>query len=264
MTDFSNLLADGPGSEHADVAVIVPAAGRSSRFSLQNKKKTFIELKGRPVWVRSVEAFLNRDDVAQVIVVVSPDDMEFFKDKFRANLAFMGIEIVEGGAERMDSVKNALDRVKAGVKFVAVHDAARPLIVKPWIDSLFAAVRESGAVIPAIPISSTIKRVDSQETIQETVSRDGLWAAQTPQVFRREVLEDAFARFGSEPATDEAQLVARTGQTVKVVMGSPMNIKITTNDDFRMAEALLPALPKGKGLRRLHPFADEQPAGLFD
>ncbi|MDA1017390.1 MAG: 2-C-methyl-D-erythritol 4-phosphate cytidylyltransferase [Planctomycetota bacterium] len=256
MSDFTQLFAD--------VAVILPAAGRSSRFSLQNKKKPFIELKGRPVWVRSAEVFLNRDDVAQVIVVIASDDMDFFREKFRANLAFMGVEIVEGGAERMDSVKNGLSRLKDGVKFVAVHDAARPLIVKPWIDKLFQEARQSGAVIPAIPISSTIKRVDPSNTIRDTVSRDGLWAAQTPQVFRRELLEDAYARFGNEPATDEAQLVARTGHDVKVITGSPMNIKITTNDDFRMAESLLSALPKDKAFRRLHPFADEQPTGLFD
>ena len=78
------------------------------------------------------------------------------------------------------------------------------------------------------------------------------------------MLEDAYARFGNEPATDEAQLVARTGHDVKVITGSPMNIKITTNDDFRMAESLLSALPKDKAFRRLHPFADEQPTGLFD
>lgn len=243
-------------------SVLLPAAGRSSRFG-GKRKKTFVELKGRPVWVRSAGYFLNRPDVAQVIVIVSPEDMEFFKDKFKANLAFMGIELAEGGAERMDSVRNGLNMVRDDVDFVAVHDAARPLLTKQWIDSLFAAAIKHGAVIPAVPISSTIKRVDSSNTIQDTVAREGLWAAQTPQVFRRDVLLEAYERFGNEPATDEAQLVARTGQAVKVENGWPMNIKITTNADFRMAEALLGVLPKVTGYDGMNPLGDDEFGGLF-
>ena len=246
-------------------AVVLPAAGGSSRFGRkasdpltgQRSKKPFVELKGRPVWVRAAEAIANRDDVAQVLIVVAPEDIEFFKEKFQANLAFMAIDIVEGGAERMDSVRNALSRVKADVEYVAVHDAARPLIVKKWIDEVFAAAEQSGAAIPAIEIASTIKRVQDQ-AIQETVSRKNLWAAQTPQVFRRELLLDAFAKWSGGQATDEAQMVEQVGHPVKVVRGWPMNIKITTRSDFKMAEALVGALPQERPLGGLHPFADER------
>ena len=102
----------------ANFAVILPAAGKSSRFSVQKRKKPFVELKGRPVWVRAAEHFLNREDVSQVLLVVSREDMDWVKEKFRANLAFMNIEIVEGGAERFESVQKALARVKADVDFV--------------------------------------------------------------------------------------------------------------------------------------------------
>lgn len=238
-------------------AVILPAAGQSSRFGDSRRKKPFIELKGRPVWVRAVEVFANRDDVDQLLVVVSPDDMEFFKEKFQANLAFMSVEIVAGGKQRADSVKNALARVRADIDYVAVHDAARPLIVKQWIDTVFAAAEESGAAIPAIPISSTIKRVENGR-IAETVSRKNLWAAQTPQVFRRQLLLDAYAKWDGSEATDEANLVERIGEPVTIVEGSPLNIKITTQEDFKMAESLLGALPQEKGLRALHPFADDR------
>ena len=238
-------------------AVILPAAGLSSRFGDSRRKKPFIELKGRPVWVRAVEVFANRDDVDQLLVVVSPDDMEFFKEKFQANLAFMSVEIVAGGKQRADSVKNALARVRADIDYVAVHDAARPLIVKQWIDTVFAAAEESGAAIPAIPISSTIKRVENGR-IAETVSRKNLWAAQTPQVFRRQLLLDAYAKWDGSEATDEANLVERIGEPVTIVEGSPLNIKITTQEDFKMAESLLGALPQEKGLRALHPFADDR------
>ncbi len=243
----------------AKFAVILPAAGKSSRFSVQKRKKPFIELKGRPVWVRAAEVFLNRDDVSQVLLVVSRDDVEWVKEKFRPNLAFMNVEIVEGGSERFESVQNALARVKSDVDFVAVHDAARPLLVKEWVDTLFVEVEKSGAVIPAIPASDTLKRVGPNRTIVETVPRDGLWRAQTPQVFRRQLLLDAFARRGALQATDEAQLVENLGHPVTIVEGWPMNIKLTTFADFKMAEALVDALPRPKTFGGLHPFADESP-----
>ncbi len=151
-------------------AVILPAAGSSSRFGDPRRKKPFIELKGRPVWVRSLELFLSRDDVKQAIIVLPPDEIDWFKDKFRANLAFMNVEIVAGGKERADSVQNALARVRSEIDFVAVHDAARPLIVKKWIDDVFSAAIRDGAAIPAAPVSSTMKRVDRDRKITETVS----------------------------------------------------------------------------------------------
>lgn len=238
-------------------AVIIPAAGQSSRFGDSRRKKPFIELKGRPVWVRAAEVFTNRNDVRQVLVVVSPEDMEFFREKFQPNLAFMAVEIVAGGKQRADSVKNALARVKTDIEFVAVHDAARPLIVKPWIDKVFAAAEQSGAALLATPISSTIKRVENGRIV-ETVPREKLWAAQTPQVFKRQLLLDAYARWDGTEATDEANLVERIGQPVTIVEGSPMNLKITTQEDFKMAEALLGVLPQEKSLRSLHPFADDR------
>ena len=238
-------------------AVILPAAGKSSRFSKQ-RKKVFVELKGRPVWVRTAEQFVNRSDVAQTILVVSPEDLDWFKEKFRPNLAFMDIDVVTGGAERADSVQNALARVHADIDYVAVHDAARPLIVKEWIDQVFQAATEHEAAILATPVTSTLTRVDEGLSIEETVPRKNLWEAQTPQVFRRQLLLDAYARRDSYQPTDEAELVERIGAKIKIVTGSPFNLKITTMDDFRVAENLLDALPKEKLPGFLHPFADER------
>lgn len=247
----------------ARFAVILPAAGKSSRFVGQNKrKKPFVELQGRPVWVRAAEHFINRDDVVQTLVVIAPEDREWFREKFTANLAFMSVEIVEGGAERADSVRNALARVRADVDFVAVHDAARPLLVKKWVDQVFRAAEETGAAILGVRVTSTLKRVGEGNRITETVPRAGLWEAQTPQVFRRQLLLDAYAQRGNLQPTDEAQLVEQFGHPVKVVEGSPMNLKITTAEDFRMAETLLDALPKEKPLGSLHPFADDDPRFL--
>jgi 2-C-methyl-D-erythritol 4-phosphate cytidylyltransferase len=247
----------------ATFAVILPAAGKSTRFTSHKRKKPFIDLKGRPVWVRAAECFINREDVRKTLLVVSREDMEWVKEKFRPNLAFMNIDIVEGGAERFESVQNALARVPTDIDFVAVHDAARPLIVKEWVDAVFEAAEKTGAAIPALPPANTLKRVGPDHTIRETISREGIWQAQTPQVFGRQLLLDAFAKRGNLAATDEAQLVENTGHPVTVVEGWPMNIKITTFADFKMAEALVDALPKPKLLGGLHPFADESPRDLF-
>lgn len=242
----------------ARFAVILPAAGKSTRFH-QKRKKTFVDLKGRAVWLRAAELFVNRDDVVQTLVVVSPEDLDWFKEKFAPNLAFMNVDIIPGGSERADSVRNALARVRPEADFVAVHDAARPLLVAEWIDRVFRAAEQTGAAILATPVTSTLKRARPDGTIDETVSRAALWAAQTPQVFRRQLLLEAYAKQGTLQPTDEAQLLEQQGVPITLVEGSPLNIKITTNDDFRLAEVALDALPKPKGLRALHPFADEEP-----
>ena len=248
----------------ASFAVVLPAAGASTRFSENKRKKVFLELKGRAVWIRAAEHFVNRDDVAQTIIAIAAADMEWFKEKYRPNLAFMDVEIVEGGRTRAETVRNALARVRADLDFVAVHDAARPLLTKRWIDAVFGKAEECGAAIPAIRVTQTLKRADSDALIRETVSRDGLWQAQTPQVFRRRLLLDAYAQYGDSSATDEAQVVESAGTRVAIVEGSPMNLKITRRDDFRMAQAVLDVLPREQGPRALHPFKDDERGLLFD
>lgn len=240
----------------ASFAVILPAAGRSTRFRDQHYKKPFAPLDGRAVWVHAAEKFADRSDVKQTILVISPEDRELFQEKFGGPAAFMGVEVVDGGAERADSVAAALARVKPNIDCVAVHDAARPCLVDAWIDKVFAAAEKTGAAILAIPVNGTLKRVAADQTIAETVSREGLWEAQTPQVFRRQLLMDAYARRGSLVATDEAMLVEQLGHKVTVVPGSPMNLKITSREDLRLASAMLKALPKPQIFGPAHPFED--------
>ena len=246
----------------ASFAVILPAAGQSTRFASGQGKKTFLDLKGRAVWLRAAEVFVERDDVVQTLVVVAPDDVEEFTERFRPNLAFMDVEIVSGGESRMESVANALERVRDEADFVAVHDAARPLITGKWVGEVFAAAVETGAAVPAVPISSTLKRVNEEGLVDTTVDREGLFAAQTPQAYRREVLVEAFRQRGDLVATDESQLVEQLGQPIRLIPGWPMNIKITTNADFDMAKALLNALPKDDLPNRLHPFSEIDPRDL--
>ena len=192
-----------------------------------------------------------------MILVIAAEDREYFHFKFASNAAILGIAVVDGGAERSDSVCNALARLKPEADFVCVHDAARPCLADEWIDRVFHAAEKSGAAIFAMPVANTLKRVGQDQVIQETVSRGGLWEAQTPQVFRRDWLVEAYAKRGSFQATDDAQLVERLGRKVTVVAGSPINMKIATREDLRLAEQALKALPKPKTLGPLHPFADD-------
>jgi len=241
----------------AKFAVILPAAGRSSRFKDPHYKKPFAPLNGRPVWLYSAERFINRDDVLQVIVVIAPADREYFLFKFSSNVTILGIDVVEGGAERADSIANALARVKPEADYVCVHDAARPCLANEWVDRVFEAAQHSDAAILAIPVAGTLKRVGPNNQVQETVSRTGLWEAQTPQVFRRQLLLDAYAQRGDFQPTDDAQLVERLGHPVTVVPGSPVNLKIATKEDLRPAEQARKALPRPKLQGPIHPFADD-------
>ncbi len=238
-------------------AVILPAAGKSRRFKDAHYRKPFAPLAGRAVWLHSAERFLNRNDVVQLILVISAEDRDDFFFKFGSNVAILGIDVVDGGRERADSIEAALKKLKPEAEFVCIHDAARPCLADAWIDRIFEAAEKTGAAIFAVPVAGTLKRVAENHHITETVSREGLWEAQTPQVFRRELIEQAYARRGGFNATDDAQLVERLGKPVTVVAGSPVNLKITTKEDQRLAEQALKALPKPKLAGPIHPFADD-------
>ncbi len=240
-------------------AVIFPAAGQSSRFH-GKEKKPFTNLDGRAVWLRSVEQFITRPDVAQCIIVVSPEDQEMFRRRFGANLAFMNIQIASGGAERFESVANALALVKPEVEFVAVHDAVRPCVTESLINDVFAKAEKTGAAMLAVPVSDTLKQVDANRQIRGTTPRQGLWLAQTPQVFRRDWLQEVYenrTRLGAN-FTDDAQLMEAAGYCVHVVDGATTNIKITTKQDLILADAILKAIPKPKPSGPAHPFGEEE------
>lgn len=240
----------------ATFAVIVVAAGKSERFKDLHYKKPFAPLSGKAVWLYSAERFLQRPDVKQFLLVVSPEDRDEFMQRFGANVAIMGVELVNGGEERSDSVKAALAHVRPDIEYIAIHDAARPCLVDEWVDRVFDEAEKSGAAILANPVTSTLKRSTNGRSIGDTVPRDALWEAQTPQVFRRDLLLKAYAQLGKVNATDDAQVVESFGHNVSLVSNSRMNLKITTKDDLRWAEHTLKALPRPKLGGPAHPFAD--------
>ena len=239
-------------------AVILPAAGKSSRFR-DREKKVFANLDGRAIWLHSAERFVTRDDVCQTVIVVAPEDQETFRRRYGANLAFMNVQIANGGRERFESVANALQLIKPEGEFIAIHDAARPCLTAELIDAVFAEATKTGAAMLAVPVSDTLKRADDKNKVRETVPRHGLWLAQTPQVFRREWIVAAYAdraKHGKE-ITDDAQLVEAAGHPVHLVPGSSTNVKVTAKEDLYLAEAVLKSRPKPKVKGPIHPFDDE-------
>ena len=222
----------------AKVAVIIPAAGAGERFG-GKVKKPFAQIDSRPIFIRSIELFVNRPDVVQVVLTVSPDDYDVVKDKYAPNLMFMGIKLVKGGATRFESVRAALGYVDEAADLVCVHDAVRPCVLESWIDQVFKKAAETGAAILAAPLSGTIKRV-KDGLIEKTVSRAGLFEAQTPQVFDRKLLCKAYADVPADyVATDDAQVVERGGHAVSIVQSDHRNLKITTPGDMSLAGAIL-------------------------
>jgi 2-C-methyl-D-erythritol 4-phosphate cytidylyltransferase len=230
----------------ATFAVILPAAGKSRRFGDVNDKKPFVLLNEKPVWTYAARQFAEREDVKQIVLVVDPSDREQVEQRFADEIAQLGIEVAEGGAERFASVENGLATIGADIDFVAVHDAARPCIAAAWIDRVFSDAEKHGAAILAIPVAGTLKKAKTGEaSIEQTISRVDVWEAQTPQVFRRDWLASAFDGRGDHVVTDESQLMESAGYTVHLSMGSPINLKITTQEDLRLAQQALAAMPRG-------------------
>lgn len=228
-------------------AVILPAAGQSTRFGGREKKQ-FTSLDGRPVWLRTAELFVNRGDVVQVILVIHPEDQDLFRTRFGPNIAFLNIQTVPGGRERFESVANALLKLNDQVEYVAIHDVVRPCLTPSLIDTVFTRATQTGAAMLGIPVSDTLKRANSSGEIEQTVARDGYWLAQTPQVFRRNLLQEAYSKRHEIkiPITDDAQLMEASGHKVHLVTGSTTNLKITTREDLLLAEAILKGKPRAK------------------
>jgi len=216
------------------VAAILVAAGRGRRFG-SAENKVLLPLAGRAIWIRAVEALQSSAAIASIVLVVRPCD--------RADLESiantLSVSVIEGGQERYDSVRNGLRWLlesKDASPLIAVHDAARPLVSTADIDAVVNAAFVSQAAILATPVRGTIKR--SFGSRSSTVSRDHLWEALTPQVFAASVIHEAYDRHRGRPATDDAELVERTGTPVCLVPGSAENIKITQAEDLQIAEAI--------------------------
>jgi 2-C-methyl-D-erythritol 4-phosphate cytidylyltransferase/2-C-methyl-D-erythritol 2,4-cyclodiphosphate synthase len=195
-------------------------------------------LLGAPVWRHAVWRLLSHPEVASGALAVAPDNAAPFEAYLQRFPAPKPLRILPcGGATRQATVRNALAHLPDGVRFVAVHDAARPLVSHALLDRLIATAMQYGTAIPALPVQDTLKRSEDGRTVQATVPREGLYRVQTPQVFRADWLIEAHRRAaeeGFEQATDDAQLLERAGYPVHLVDGDPRNLKLTTPDDLHL------------------------------
>jgi 2-C-methyl-D-erythritol 4-phosphate cytidylyltransferase len=234
--------SDRPQVIHADrsIDVVLPAAGKSRRFAAQ-RKKIFSLLGGSMVWTHAARRLRRRPEIGRIVIAIDADDQEIWDSQCAADVQSLGVELVVGGSERVDSVKSAL-QILTQSEWIAVHDAARPLVDDRDLDALFAAAARTDAALLAVPLRGTVKRRRREDLLVDTtVDRSLLWEALTPQLFRATILRQAYQRWNGFPVTDDAQLVERIGHPVSLVEGSPKNLKITVAEDLRLAEALLVA-----------------------
>lgn len=211
-------------------SAVIVAGGSGSRMG---RPKQMLPLGAKPVLVRTVEAFLQTPEIKEIVVVTPPENRAELQKRFP------GIVFADPGKTRLLSVKNGFLKTSAASQLVAVHDGARPLVEPAHISACLQAARQYGAAVLAVPVKDTVK-VCEGGFVQNTLDRAVLWAAQTPQCYRRPVLAEALEKFGQEEgATDESQLVEKLGIKVRVVPSSYKNNKITTPEDLIFAEALL-------------------------
>lgn len=222
------------------IAAIIPAGGVGRRMGLPVPKQ-FSELSGIPILVRTIRAFMRVESIREIILAVPEDHIRQSREMAERFGLDRVTRVVPGGATRQDSVLAGLDSLSGDIELVVVHDGVRPFVKPDLIAACIKAAERDGAAIAAIPVQDTLKAVSKENRIAETVSRTGLWQAQTPQVARMLLLRAAFdtAKRDGFVGTDEASLLERIGCTVTVVEGSRENIKITCPDDLLTAEALL-------------------------
>lgn len=221
-----------------DVGVIIVAGGKGTRTGGEELKQ-FRWVAGKPMLLHSVQLMQEREDVGMVVVVLphehvgDPPAWLFQCDTERLLLSV-------GGRERSDSVRNGLEDLPDSASIVVIHDAARPLVTHRMVDDVIAAARKGNGAAPGLHVVDTLKVVDEEGRIQQTVDRRGLVRIQTPQAFPRQMIDDAHRRAQADRiiATDDAALCERLGMPVVIVPGSERALKITTEEDFARAEAL--------------------------
>ncbi len=220
------------------VQAIVPTAGQGKRFQ-SALPKSLIELSGQPIFQRSLNVLQKSSLIEKIILVVPGEHKETFEEIVRTLSFSKDIVIVQGGATRSISVNNGIKALDPDTDIVLIHDGVRPLVNLKLIDEAIKLSFDHPAVVLGVPVKSTIKKVDKQGFVKETLDRSELWEIQTPQIFQKTILQEAYKKLGVETFTDEASLVEQIGVRVRVLEGDYQNLKITTKEDLFMAEALL-------------------------
>ena len=221
------------------VSAVVPAGGSGTRMG-GTVPKQFQLLNGQPILSYTLKTLQDCGVISEIVLVVPEKEYEKACEEWIGKPKLVK-KVVKGGEKRQDSVFNGLQEVSQDTEIVLIHDGVRPLLSKKMISGSIDAARKYGAAITAIPLSDTIKRVDSSGLVSETIDREGLWRVQTPQAFRLPLLREAFAKAKSENfyGTDEGALIEHLGKPVKIVEGSEQNIKITRPEDLDLGETFV-------------------------
>ena len=222
-------------------AAIIVAAGKGERFG-GGVKKQFQLLSGKPVIAHSTECFEKSDSVGEIVLVVPEDSVDYCRKEIVEEFGFKKVtKVIPGGQERQDSVEKGLNSVSQDVDLVLIHDGVRPFITGRMIEAVIKEAARSGAAIIAMPAKDTIKKTSPEGFIENTIPRESIWLAQTPQAFRYDVLKKAYVKIKGRASkfTDESSLVEECGVRVKLVKGSGINIKITTEEDLILGELIL-------------------------
>ncbi|HXM37340.1 MAG TPA: 2-C-methyl-D-erythritol 4-phosphate cytidylyltransferase [Gemmatimonadales bacterium] len=234
-----------PAGSPPDIGVVVVAAGAGVRAG-PGEPKQFRPILGVPMLLRALRPFAAHPEVRQVVVVLPPGYAER-PPEWLGRVRGERLAVVAGGAQRVDSVRAGLAALPRDTVVVLVHDAARPFVSRGTIDAVIARARAGVGAVAAVPVSDTLKEVGQGShrptpRVARTVDRERIWRAQTPQGFPRQMLDDAYAQLVPSSQngipSDDAEVCERAGFPVELVPDSPYNFKITTADDFRIAEAL--------------------------
>ncbi|UCD70757.1 MAG: 2-C-methyl-D-erythritol 4-phosphate cytidylyltransferase [Syntrophobacterales bacterium] len=220
---------------------LIAAGGKGQRMGGRMKKQ-FISLKGMPLLFYTLKAFEEFEGIEQVCLVLDEGDFEYCRGEIIQKYGITKVsQLVRGGERRQDSVWNGLKAMEGHCDTVIIHDGVRPFVSPDMLKRLMAAMEDVQAVVTAIPAQDTIKRVDGGGNVVDTLQRNTLFHIQTPQGFRYSVIKDAYQKALKEgiEGTDDASFVERMGIRVKVIEGSPFNIKITTPEDIALAHYIL-------------------------
>ena len=225
------------GTRDKTVGAIILAAGNSQR--MQGIDKTFAPILGKPLIIHTLSVFLDCPDIRQITLVMPNTNLDRGRRLLKEHGLADQVNLCAGGERRQDSAARGLEAL-GPCDLVAVHDGARPCLSSETLNSAIADARKHGSVVAAVPVTDTVKRSDSEGYIATAVSRDGLWAMQTPQVFPYHLLRRAYSEV-SQDVTDDASMVEQMGVKVKLTPGSPTNLKVTTPADLELAEMILKA-----------------------
>ena len=215
-----------------NVGAVLPAAGIGSRFG---EKKQFKRLDNKTLFLYALNVFLKCKEISEIVIVTNEDEIEYIYHEIEAFNTQKSIKVIAGGNRRQDSVINGCLKLSETIELVTIHDIVRPFVTTNLIISTILGCKDNDGCIAALLSHDTVKKVKNFKIVR-TLDRNNIWLAQTPQTFKKKILLEAMSNIN---ATDEASMVEAAGGVVSVTEGSIMNFKITTIDDWKLAEKIV-------------------------